>query len=171
MSCCIGHRCGLDPVLLWLWCRPEAAAPILFLASELPYASGILKRKEKEKNIPSLSNFHVYTAVLLMMTLFSGRISPSNKESNSKPSLAFFNLTTQVEQYNFFPDGPTKSHDNPGGPIRSQIHSEEKEGVDCYLYFPGTHSINLNFTNPSQRAPLLVTRKYGDNLRDIQKHS
>ena len=27
-----------DPVLLWLWCRPVAAAPIRPLAWELPYA-------------------------------------------------------------------------------------------------------------------------------------
>ena len=29
-----------DPVLLWLWCRPAAAAPIWPLAWELPYAAG-----------------------------------------------------------------------------------------------------------------------------------
>ena len=23
----VGHRCGSDPPLLWLWCRPAAAAP------------------------------------------------------------------------------------------------------------------------------------------------
>ena len=27
-SCSIGHRQGLDLILLWLWCRPAAAAPI-----------------------------------------------------------------------------------------------------------------------------------------------
>ena len=27
-SCAIGHRCGLDLALLWLWDRPAAAAPI-----------------------------------------------------------------------------------------------------------------------------------------------
>ena len=30
----------LGPALLWLWCRPEAAAPIQPLAQELPYAAG-----------------------------------------------------------------------------------------------------------------------------------
>ena len=29
-----------DPVLLWLWCRPAAAAPIRPLVWELPYAVG-----------------------------------------------------------------------------------------------------------------------------------
>ena len=27
-SCGVGCRCGLDPVLLWLWCRLAAAASI-----------------------------------------------------------------------------------------------------------------------------------------------
>ena len=28
MSCGVSHRCGLDPALLWLWCRSAAVAPI-----------------------------------------------------------------------------------------------------------------------------------------------
>ena len=24
----VGHKCGSDPTLLWLWCRPAAAALI-----------------------------------------------------------------------------------------------------------------------------------------------
>ena len=27
-SCGIGHRCGLDPILLWLWLRLATSAPI-----------------------------------------------------------------------------------------------------------------------------------------------
>ena len=45
----IGHRCGSDPMLLllWLWCRSAAAAPIRPLDWELPYATGVaLKRKK-----------------------------------------------------------------------------------------------------------------------------
>ena len=38
-----------DLALLWLWCRPAAAAPIPPLAWELPYAMGTaLKRKDKK---------------------------------------------------------------------------------------------------------------------------
>ena len=36
-----------DPVVLWLWCRPAAAAPILPLAWELPYASGAALKSQK----------------------------------------------------------------------------------------------------------------------------
>ena len=38
VSCGVGHRCSSDPALLWLWCRPGAAAPIGPLAWEPPYA-------------------------------------------------------------------------------------------------------------------------------------
>ena len=48
MSCGVCHRHGWDLVLLWLWCRLAAAAPVCPLALELPYAAGAaLKRKKK----------------------------------------------------------------------------------------------------------------------------
>ena len=37
MICGVGHRHGLDPAFLWLWCRPAAAAPIQPLGWEPPY--------------------------------------------------------------------------------------------------------------------------------------
>ena len=44
----VGHERGSDPVLLWLWCRPAAAAPIRPLVWELPYATlVVLKSKNK----------------------------------------------------------------------------------------------------------------------------
>ena len=50
MSCGIGHRCGLDPELLWLWCRPAAIALIRPVAWEFPYVAGAaLKEKLLEK--------------------------------------------------------------------------------------------------------------------------
>ena len=44
-NCHVGRRCGLDPVSLWLWQRPAAAALIQPLAWELP--SVALKRRKK----------------------------------------------------------------------------------------------------------------------------
>ena len=57
MSCGVGHRCGLDLVLLWLWCRPVVTALIQPLAWEPPYAMGAaLKRpKQKQKQKPENS--------------------------------------------------------------------------------------------------------------------
>ena len=44
----IGHRCGLDSELLWLWHRPADTAPIQPLAWEPPYDTGAsLKRQKK----------------------------------------------------------------------------------------------------------------------------
>ena len=40
MNCGGGRRCGSDLVLLWLWCRPVATAPIRPLAREPLYAVG-----------------------------------------------------------------------------------------------------------------------------------
>ena len=51
LSRSVGHRWGLDPVLLWLWCTLAAAVPIPPPAWELPYAEGValnLKKKKKD---------------------------------------------------------------------------------------------------------------------------
>ena len=50
MSCGVGHRPGLDPVLVWLWYRPVSTAPIRPLAWEPRYAMGVaLKRQHQQK--------------------------------------------------------------------------------------------------------------------------
>ena len=46
----VGFGGSLDLVLLWLWCRLAAAAPIQPLAWEPPYAVGVaIKSKKKKK--------------------------------------------------------------------------------------------------------------------------
>ena len=51
MSCGVGCRYGLDPVLLWLWCRPAATALIEPLAWEPPHAvSAALEKTKRQKN-------------------------------------------------------------------------------------------------------------------------
>ena len=51
VSCGVGCRYGLDPLLLWLWHRLEAVTPIQPLAQELPYTTSVaLKRKKKSHN-------------------------------------------------------------------------------------------------------------------------
>ena len=49
MSCGVGYRSGSDPILLWLWHRPVATAPIGPLAWEPPYAMGTAQRNSKDK--------------------------------------------------------------------------------------------------------------------------
>ena len=48
MSCGVGCRHGLGPVLLWLGCRLAAAALIRPLAWEFPYAMDVALKKNKE---------------------------------------------------------------------------------------------------------------------------
>ena len=48
MSAGVGCRRGLDPALLWLWCRPVAIAAIRPLAWEPPYAAGVALEKAKK---------------------------------------------------------------------------------------------------------------------------
>ena len=55
MSYGVGHRCGSDPMLLWLWHRPVAAAPIRPLAWELPYAMGVALEKAKGQKKKQIS--------------------------------------------------------------------------------------------------------------------
>ena len=50
MSCGVGHRCGSDLTLLWLWPRPVATPLIWPLVWESLYAMGVaLKRPQKKK--------------------------------------------------------------------------------------------------------------------------
>ena len=49
MSCGVGRRWGLDPVVLWLWGRPAAAASIRPLALELLYATDAAQKNKQKK--------------------------------------------------------------------------------------------------------------------------
>ena len=55
MSCGVGPRRCSDPVLLWLWCRPAATAPIQPLAWEPPYAAGAAQKKKKKVMISQIA--------------------------------------------------------------------------------------------------------------------
>ena len=48
LSCSVGHRCILDPELLWLWHKLVATALIRPLAWKLPYALGVALKKTKK---------------------------------------------------------------------------------------------------------------------------
>ena len=46
----VGHRCGSDAPLLWLWLWPAAGALIQPLAWELPYTAGVALKSKKQTN-------------------------------------------------------------------------------------------------------------------------
>ena len=49
MSCGVGHRGGLDPMLLWLRRKPAATALIRPLAWDPPYAADVAQKRQKKK--------------------------------------------------------------------------------------------------------------------------
>ena len=49
MNSGVGLRCGWDTMLLLLWHRPVAVAPISPLAWEPPYATSVVLKKKKKK--------------------------------------------------------------------------------------------------------------------------
>ena len=51
MSCGVGHRCGSDPMLLWLWHRLAAVVLIQPLVWELSYAMGVVALKRQKKKL------------------------------------------------------------------------------------------------------------------------
>ena len=55
VSCGIGGRHGLDPMLLWFWCGLETTAPIQLLAWEPPYATCVAPKDKKKKKKEILS--------------------------------------------------------------------------------------------------------------------
>ena len=68
MSCGVGRRCGSDPALLWLWCRPVATALIRPLAWEPSYALGAAlekakgqKKKKKKNNYMTQKKYQNYS--------------------------------------------------------------------------------------------------------------
>ena len=49
-----------DLMLLWLWCRPAAVAPIGPLAWEPPYAPGVALKKKDKRQKTKKSGSKVY---------------------------------------------------------------------------------------------------------------
>ena len=58
-SCGVGRRCGSDPELLRLWCRPAARASIRPLAWEPTHAVGVGPKKRQKKVIGKWSGVAV----------------------------------------------------------------------------------------------------------------
>ena len=60
MSCSVGCRRDSDPLLLWLYLRLAAVAPIRSLAWGVPYAAGLaLKQTNKKPKEPCIVSMRV----------------------------------------------------------------------------------------------------------------
>ena len=77
MSCGVGRRCGSDPALLLLWCRPAATAPIRPLAWESArvWPSQDKKTKEKRKKKGVVGGLD-WLPLLIIFFFLLGRAAP-----------------------------------------------------------------------------------------------
>ena len=64
MSCGVGHRRGLDPTLLWLWCRPVATALIRPLVWDPPYVAGAALKTYTQKRKKEIRHFLIQVFIL-----------------------------------------------------------------------------------------------------------
>jgi len=62
VSCGVGQRCRSDPMLLWLWRRSAAVAPIGPLTWEPPYATGAALKRQKK----IIMNFLFYLCMAVL---------------------------------------------------------------------------------------------------------
>ena len=90
MNCGVGHRCGLDLVLLWLWHRLAATAPIQPLAWEPPYAKGVAlttitfnKTNSKQMKVNILSIFRKKQSYILSK-LKKAQVKLQSNRKNTK---------------------------------------------------------------------------------------
>ena len=72
MSCSEVHRYGLGLVVLWLFCRPAAAALIPPLGRELPYAAGAVLKRQRNKLPDHFPKWLYYFLIAATMYTLSG---------------------------------------------------------------------------------------------------
>ena len=93
MSCGVGGRRGLDPALLWLWCRAAATAPIRPLAWEPPYAAGAAQKRGGPRQTTCLSfGERGESDVLSLSRRAEGRLgdkTPVLKDANNREFLSW----------------------------------------------------------------------------------
>ena len=91
----VGHRDGSDPVLLWLWCRPVAAAPIGPLAWEATYASGAALKRRAHTH----THTHTHTHIRKNIT----------KKTKPKPYLLYAASVTQYPELDSLGNYPSQA--------------------------------------------------------------
>ena len=90
MNCGVGGRHGLDLVLLWLWCRPAAVAPIRPLAWELLNAQGAAPPTQithyETHNVKTKKIFKIFGVPIMVQWLTNP--TRNHEVAGSTPGLA-----------------------------------------------------------------------------------
>ena len=94
MSCGVGRRCGSGLILLWLWPRLAATAPIGPLAWELSYAMGVALKFKKKNGFDVLHGKHHHTN-FLFIDIFPNTNNEISESSISR-ILFFFPLNIEI---------------------------------------------------------------------------
>ena len=85
------HSRGSDPMLLWLWCRPAATAPIGPLAWEPPHAVGVAL-KGQNNNTTAVMRILLTVFGLFRPSLHSAPLSSTDLFSLPVSTVLFFFL-------------------------------------------------------------------------------
>ena len=88
MSCGVGCRRGSDPVLLWLWRRPVATAPIGPLAWEPPYAVGAAQEIATTTKDKKTKKTKTKNKKQKLKRLLQSKINYQQNEKTGVPTLA-----------------------------------------------------------------------------------
>ena len=98
MSCDVGRRRGSDLVLMWLWLRPAATAPIRLLAWEPPYASGAALKGQKTKDKKKKKKIKkIRLNAFKMLLSYSEIMSPHFKAIYELCASIFFNCNCSIK--------------------------------------------------------------------------
>ena len=85
MSCGVACRCGSDPALLWLWCRPAAVALTRPLAWEPPpYAAGAALKGQIDPPKKKNSCDFAFSSILVDFVDFIEQATPNRFVYSSK---------------------------------------------------------------------------------------
>ena len=118
MSCGVGHRLGSDPVLLWLWLRLAAAAPIRPLGWEPPYASGATPPPKKDKKRRHSSDLTVnFFTVLNQHKLWYSAEHKRNRKLKEYQIVSIWIIVLSVLSSSVSPFLPQQ---HPGHPSKSK---------------------------------------------------
>ena len=101
MSCGVGCRRTSDLVLLWLWHRPVATAPIRPLAWEPPYAARVALERQKKFN-PSLYVFLIATNNMIKLHIIINMLKNYKGQSNRLKFFNVFPMTCLLYVYHHF---------------------------------------------------------------------
>ena len=111
MSCAVGCRCGSDPALLWVWCRPAAIAPMRPLAWEPPCALGSAPPQKKNEFTIGPLWFFIYLCLNIKRETYACLLLSSCNMTSGMATLGSHVKYMNQQRTRSFKDFPKPTHD------------------------------------------------------------